>query len=81
MEARTALRAAWLTCRTSKRRPSSPSNPLGREQVTSKRDWTVPLGVQEGRQRQRSGRTRKSPSYRARRMHSRFLGGMPWIIG
>ena len=39
MKARTTLRAAYLPCRTSKWRPSSPSNPSGRKQATLSRSW------------------------------------------
>ena len=40
MKARTALHPASSTCRTSKRRPSSPPNPSDREQITLKGRWT-----------------------------------------
>ena len=67
------MRATSLTCRTSKRRPSSPSNPSVRGQVTSKGFWTrdCPSKLAGGQTTGRSGRTRKSSSYRARRRQSR----------
>lgn len=66
MEARIVLRAALLTCRTSDRQPSSPSNPSGSGQVTSKGLWTrgCPSKLAVEQTTRRRGRTRKCSSTR-----------------
>ena len=59
MEARTVMRVASLTRRTSTRRPLSPSNPWGRGQVSSKGLWTqgCPSKHAQGLTTGRSART------------------------
>ena len=79
MEARTALRAASLTCHTSKRLPSTPLNLSGRGQATYKRFWAWgrPSKHAEGQTTGRSGRTKKSSSYRERQKQQFFQEGCP----
>ena len=74
MDARIALCTVSLTCLTNKQRPSSPSNPWGRERATSEELWTrsCPSKHVQGQTTGRRGRTRSSLSYRERRRHTLF---------
>ena len=79
MEARTALRSASLTCRTRKRRPSSPSNPSGRGQASWKGLWTrvCPSKHAEGQTAGRSARKKTHLATRSGGGTFFFLGGVP----